>query len=196
VIRVALALSFRFAPYKFVSAVTYLANRCGETTKMKIAKLLYFADKEHLLDYGRPVIGDKYIKMEWGPVPSKGYNLMKHDDRASVDDQSLFDEYIEVSGKLLTAKQAADERHLSDSDKEALDSVIAKYGHLTPKQLSDLSHREVAWKGAQMNGEMDYRLFFTSQEDQGIAEILQEDQKLKNELEQMEIEELLVSFRA
>jgi len=63
---------------------------------MKLSKLLYFVDKEHLLSYGRTVIGDRYIKMEFGPVPSSGYNLMKHDDRVSAEDQTLFDHHLNV----------------------------------------------------------------------------------------------------
>ena len=56
-------IAFEFDVEKFVNASVYLVERCPEVTKMKLAKLLYFADKEHLLAYGRTITGDRYIKM-------------------------------------------------------------------------------------------------------------------------------------
>jgi uncharacterized phage-associated protein len=80
-----------FDPLKFANAAAYLAGRCSDLTKMKVSKLLFFADKAHLLCYGRTVIGDRYIKMEFGPIPFSAYNLMKRDDRATAEDQEVFD---------------------------------------------------------------------------------------------------------
>lgn len=125
-------LRCRCEPYKFVNAASYVASKCPDTTKMKLCKLLFFADKEHLLNYGRPIIGDRYIKMEFGPVPSMAYNLMKHDERAAVHDQELFDERLDVQVNRIVPKTEPDLRYLSESEVEALDSVITKYGHLTP----------------------------------------------------------------
>jgi len=34
----------------------------------KIFKIIYFADRQHLADWGRPITGDTYIAMEAGPV--------------------------------------------------------------------------------------------------------------------------------
>src|SRR5437867_554195 len=136
-------IKFDFDVQKFVHAAAYLVERCpADVTKMKLAKLLYFADKKHLLTYGRPVIGDRYIKMEWGPVPSQGYNLMKHDERALSEDQDLFDRHLEVKGNDITLKAPADSSYLSETDREALDEIISKYGRFTPAQLSKLSHHE------------------------------------------------------
>lgn len=184
-------LRFRFEPYKFVNAAAYLASKCPDTTKMKLSKLLFFADKHHLLNYGRPIIGDRYVKMEFGPVPSMAYNLMKHDDRASVDDQVLFDENLDVNGNHIVPKKEPDLRYLSESDIEALDCAIAKYGHLTPAQLSKLSHREPAWKSAEMNWDMDYRLLFTAEEAQHIYALVQEDQELRDALTDVEFEDFV-----
>ena len=64
----------------------------------------------------------------------------------------------------LSLRKPANLRALSESDRESLDEVISKYGHLTPAQLSKLSHHEPAWINAEMNTEMDYRLFFAGSE--------------------------------
>jgi uncharacterized phage-associated protein len=185
-------ITFSFDVRKFVNASAYLVERCPEVTKMKLSKLLYFVDKEHLLSYGRTVIGDRYIKMEFGPVPSSGYNLMKHDDRVSVEDQTLFDHHLNVCGNDITLKAPASLRHLSETDREALDVAVTKYGNLTPAQLSKISHREPAWRNAEMNAEMDYRLFFAGVDSsQEIQCLVEDDQALRDALVDAELEEFI-----
>jgi len=190
-------IAFDFDVQRFVHATAYLVERCGEATKMKLAKLLYYADKEHLLAYGRPVTGDRYIKMDFGPVPSCGYNLMKHDDRASVEDQVLFDRYLSVLDNDIILKAPPDPRYLSETDREVLDHVVASYGRLTPALLSKLSHREPAWKAAEMNREMDYRLFFAGNGDtKDVQQLVEDDQELKDALAEVELEELFGILRS
>jgi uncharacterized phage-associated protein len=190
-------VTFDFDALKFVNASAYLVERCPEVTKMKLAKLLYFADKEHLLSYGRPVTGDRYIRMEFGPVPSSGYNLMKHDDRASVEDQALFDRHLNVDGNDVILKAQANLRHLSETDREVLDAVVSKYANLTPAQLSKISHREPAWHNAEMNAEMDYRLLFAGSEDaEEVQKLVEDDQALKDALVEIELEEFLGPLRS
>lgn len=190
-------ITFDFDARRFVNAAAYIVGRCPEITKMKLSKLLYFADKEHLLTYGKPIIGDRYVKMEFGPVPSCGYNLMKHDERSSVEDQAMFDHHLCVDGNDITLKVPANLRAISESDREALDDVISKYGHLTPDQLSKISHHEPAWVNADMNAEMDYRLFFAGSDDvQSVQSLVENDQELRDALADVELEEFLGSLRS
>jgi uncharacterized phage-associated protein len=184
--------SFDFDAQKFVNAAAYLAEHCQDLTRMKLAKLLYFADKEHLRSYGRPVIGDRYIKMEYGPVPSRAYDMIKHDERVDVEAQGLFDRHFEVVGNDMKLRTPADLAYLSETDREVLDEVLSKYGHITSAQLSKLSHREPAWEKAAMNSPMDYRLFLAGDEEMG--NLVQEDQELRDALEEIEMEEFLESI--
>ena len=187
-------ITFIFDALKFANATAYLAGRCADLTKMKLSKLLFFADKAHLLWYGRPVIGDRYIKMEYGPVPSSAYNLIKRDDRATAEDQEVFDHFLLVDGNDIKAKLPPDLNYLSETDVEALDFVLDKYGHLTPAQLSKLSHNDPAWREADMNGDIDYRLLLV--EDETMSQMVEADQELRDALEQVEVEELLASLRS
>jgi uncharacterized phage-associated protein len=187
-------MKFKFDRQKFANAASYLAERCPDgLTKMKLANLLYFADKEHLLEYGRPITGDRYIKMEFGPVPSEAYNLMKRDERASVEDQELFDRYLEVSENNVSAKRPPNLDFLSETNREVLDNVAVKYGQLAPGALSRLSHREPAWRQAEMNREMDYRLMF-GPGSEAIRSLVEEDQQLQAALEEVELGEFLASL--
>ena len=176
-------LTFSFSADKFVNASVYLVRHCPEVTKMKLAKLLYFADVEHLLMYGRPITGDRYIKMEHGPVPSNGYDLIKRNDRASREDQELFDDFLEARGNTLVAKSDPNLLCLSETDIEALDSIVRKFGSATAKQLRDLSHRDQAWIEAKDNTEIDYRVVFVGlPDDDSVKELAQEHQALSDAL--------------
>jgi len=71
------SLSFEFRFDKFVAALTYLASKVRrDFSKLRASKLLYFADRYHLINYGRPIIGDQYAKLPYGPVPSQALSLM------------------------------------------------------------------------------------------------------------------------
>ena len=70
-------LTFEFSLEKTVQAIAFFQRQgVPDLTKLKVAKLLYFADKAHLLAQGSPIIGDVYFCMENGPVPSFALNEM------------------------------------------------------------------------------------------------------------------------
>jgi len=58
---------------KKVTNAVALAKNLGirYLEKNKFLKLLFFADKEHLKIYGRPIFFYKYVKTKKGPVPEK-----------------------------------------------------------------------------------------------------------------------------
>src|SRR6266849_2457700 len=70
-------ITFNFKLEKLVHALAYFSkNGVRNLTKLKAAKLLYFADREHLLRHGRPILGDVYFCLPYGPVPSLALNEM------------------------------------------------------------------------------------------------------------------------
>jgi len=48
----------------------------------------------------------------------------------------------------------------SKDEQEILDRVVLKYGHLTGKQLEDLTHAEAPYIGTALNQEIAYELAF------------------------------------
>ncbi len=158
------SIRFRFRPEKFVNAVAYLAQNCPGATKLKICKLLYFADKEHLTRFGRPIIGDHYYKLPHGPIPSRGLDILR--GRGTPAEKALFEQYISVIGNSVHPKKRPNLKAFSKSDVEVLRSTSNRYGKLTPAKLRSLSHAEAAWRGAEENGAMDYSLFFGDSEEQ------------------------------
>jgi len=176
-------LRFEFSLDKFVAVVGYFADvgKIQDLTKLKAAKLLFFADKAHLLKYGRPILGDRYVSMDHGPVPSAALDLMNRliapDE---IDDPVREQLRTKLSVHwLLFAKNhpfrakvhgEAAYQHLSQSERDVLDEIIATYGRKPVGELIDLTHKEYAWRisdGTRLRGSsapMPYELFFEGEQ--------------------------------
>jgi len=169
-------ITFRFEPDKFVQAATHLLSRVGPCTRLKIAKLLYLADRHHLVRHGAPILGDRYYRLPLGPVPSRALDLLEAaadlaagDPEISPDPtsedlcrlieirnpQSRYAEYVARDGFMADA--------LSPSEIASLAQVAERYGAWTAIQLKDLTHRHRAWLETAPSQEMDYRLFFADE---------------------------------
>jgi len=169
-------MTLRFKPEKLVHALTFFSSAgISDLTKLKAAKLLYFADKEHLLRYGRPILGDVYFCLPYGPVPSVALNEMGDAiDKTEVEDpdRSLFHQYLEVKKgfwapyHVFRAKQQYDPDVFSESELEVLSYVTDKYGNFTARQLVDLTHKEPTWtipdqaRSPEGREHIPYELFF------------------------------------
>ena len=196
-------IRFRFAPEKLVQALVFFAQQgVRDLDKMKAAKLLFHADKYHLLQYGRPVIGDQYACMEYGPVPSASLNVMNdvvaHDKHFKPLAKDLFDEYLTVEKSMFRkypvfrARKDPDLDVFSESDVEALEYAQKNYGSTPAWKLSEQSHDEPSWKLANEQRApgssviMDYRLFFEGHPEAAdmlrFVEAQQEDRDAAEEL--------------
>lgn len=185
-------IRFEFSLEKFAAVMAYLAHegRIHDLTKLKAAKLLFFADKAHLLKYGRPILGDRYVSMDHGPVPSAALELM---NRLVAPDE-IADPVRERLSKTLSVHRSAFSRnhpfrakahdnsvysHLSDSEREVLDEIIRKYGQKTAGELVELAHREYAWRvsdrlrPAGSSWPMPYETFFEGDSSSSAAALRQ-----------------------
>lgn len=137
-------IKFRFDIGKLVNALAFF-SRAGVSglDQMKIAKLVFLADRVHLLRYGRTITGDSYVCMEHGPVPSTTRDLVNA-RLADDPDVEFMHEYFDVGRSRtypeLIAKRDPDLDVFSDTDVEVLREVADKFGQRTAWQLRDLAH--------------------------------------------------------
>jgi uncharacterized phage-associated protein len=151
-------IAFEFKPEKFASSVAHLVSLRPGLTKKQLCKLLYLADKEHLLKYGRTITGDRYFALEQGPVPTKGLDAMNlKGDRRNIEALLRFGR---LSGWVFCLNQAPDLKPLSRSDIGVLDRISDQFGALLAWQLEKITHEEPACKKAAPNGPMSFELFF------------------------------------
>ncbi len=136
---------------KMRAAVLYVLHAFDEGVDyIKLFKILYFAQKEHLVKYGRGVIDDTFHALRYGPVPSFIYKSLQMSEgkfEKESDFKPLYD-HISVNEKsIVFSDEKPDMDELSVSDIECLDKSIKKYHDMNSYRLSARSH-DVAWKEA------------------------------------------------
>ena len=115
---------------------------------MKALKLVYFTDRFHLRKYGRPVVGDEYLAMTYGPVASGTKDLAEMSDFLGEEEARYARKYIQPSesGLAYSSVGEIDDKVLSESDREALEYSWQKFGRIEKYALSGLTHRYPEWK--------------------------------------------------
>lgn len=193
--------ALHFKPEKLVhSLVFFSCAGVPDLTKLKAAKLLYFADKEHLLRYGRPILGDVYFCLPHGPAPSVALNEMGNAiEKTEVEDsdRNFMRDYLDVKTSfwhpypVFKAKRRYDPDVFSESELEVLDNVVKKYGHQSARKLVDLTHTDPTWTIPNQvrvpggRARIPYDLFFVgaSQDAQQMREVFRTECSEASELD-------------
>jgi uncharacterized phage-associated protein len=180
-------IRFRFDEDRSVAAVVYLASQqIDALDKYKLAKLLFLADKFHLVRYGRPITGDEYFALPYGPVPSAILNLLSRESgeggtplsgHLEVDRRFAHPRFSGRSGVPLTLDA------LSKSDLKALSEVVRRYGRKSFDELKMITHGmpsyEKAWanRGSDRRARMNFEEFFEEDSDaiEGMLDLMIED---------------------
>ena len=146
----------RFDENKTINAVLYIAKKLRRKDIHKIFKVLYFADREHLSKYGRPISGDVYIAMNDGPVPSKLYDILKSVRGDSYFSGEEFKQYLRFVGSDIIKPETEPKLDvLSRTDIEHLDESIELYGHLSWHEVREKSH-DYAWNKTPRNDRISF----------------------------------------
>jgi uncharacterized phage-associated protein len=171
-------LAFRFDLDKFINALAYFASQgIRDLTKLKATKLLYLADRYHLFHFARPIIGDRYIAMDFGPVPEGAFQLLSRIlEPAEVQDEArqrsleILDVYRgwrrQYKYPVLRARRRPDLDTFSESEIEALAATVKEFGGRPASALVDLTHHHRAYKRADADRvpgssvELPYEYFF------------------------------------
>lgn len=187
-------VEFEFNFEKTLAALAYLAGKNVPALDVyKLHKLLFLADKYHLVTYGRPVTGDQYAAMEYGPVPSITYDLLKNFVEQRPDNRTQrVAAVLEVERQYkyprFRAKAQPDPDVLSQSDVQALDRTIALFGDKTFEELKAITHEMPAFRQAWQERPpdkgsvpMEFEAFFEEDAEavQGVLEEVLENDSLR-----------------
>lgn len=127
------------------AAARLLSHGGGSMNLLKLVKLLYLAEREALIRWGRPITMDILCSLPHGPVLSNVLNLINEEPDPEyprywhevVSERKNYD--VELIGEAISD-------HLSRVEVELLDETYKKYGRLTKWQLRDLTHKLPEWK--------------------------------------------------
>lgn len=119
---------------KAVNSLLFVINNLEKADTHKTYKILYFADQKHLLKYGRPILGDTYVKMQYGPVPSFVKNVVDEEIDGLKEVVAKYNSYF------IKSLKDANLDYLSESDIECLLESILENKNLTFPELTSKSH--------------------------------------------------------
>jgi uncharacterized phage-associated protein len=154
-------IRFNFNETKTLEAVVFIAERWKGITPFYLAKALFFADRNHLRAYGRPITGDVYVAMADGPVPSRVYDLVKDNIDFFGDPEAIVQAICINRNERyahIFAIRSPNLDALSETDISELETAIEFCRGRSFGELSSITHQERAWAEAPANGEMNPEL--------------------------------------
>lgn len=148
---------------KYQQVILYFCHHLGGEIrgKKKLAKLLYFADFDFFEKNQKSITGEIYRALPMGPFPVSLDEItseMKKTKMLVIKTVQERQGYTPTEVYSCLADQ--DEAVLSKEEKQMLERVITKYGHLNGKQLEDLTHMEAPYVGTELKNEIPYELAF------------------------------------
>lgn len=144
-------LSFEFDFEVAQAALLYLAGcELPDFDKYRAAKLIFLADREHLLRFGRPITGDTYSAMPYGPTPDRILDLLNGLEMIALEGADpMSDEVAELARGLKVsnidhpvyrAQVSPDMDYLAQTDVIVLDAVASEYGRKSFEELKTFAH--------------------------------------------------------
>lgn len=150
-------IHFDFDLETAIEVIFYLAQRLIKTQTNDIyhlSKVLYFADKSHLEDYGRFICGETYVAMNNGPVPIGIDKLLQaakapKQPNLSPMEREFVDNLRTVEDWVIPFREPNLDL-LSKSERQCLDQAIENYGTRSFSELRELSH-DAAYHATALN---------------------------------------------
>ena len=143
-----------FDARKALEAIVFVSHQNHDL--FHIVKILYFADKFHLTDYGRLITGDRYVAMKDGPVPSGAFDIIKSvrgDGFADFGLDPVEAFRVDEETEIKPLREARFE-FLSESEVQALEKAIEVYSRMSFADLWDVVHEEEAYINASRNNDI------------------------------------------
>src|SRR5262249_13738816 len=114
---------------------------------IRLLKLLYLADRNSLLRYNKPITGDRYVAMKYGPVLSTVFELLKADVPAEgVESAGPWQTTMATAGYYVRLVGEPDVTPLSEAEIELLKEAWQVCQKLDDWKLSRWTHEFPEWK--------------------------------------------------
>lgn len=141
-------IRFKFNECKAVQAAARLIHHSGgEMNYLALMKLLYLADREALLRFGRPITGDRVVAMKHGPVLSRIYDLVSQKKQEAPE--SKWHKFIpRPNAYVFTVRFGGvpGTGELSEAELALLDEIYAKFRGWDEWRLVDHTHKLPEWR--------------------------------------------------
>ena len=125
---------------KIRSMASYFAQQChGNLFKVKLMKLLWYADAVFYREHGHAMSGLVYQHKPLGALPVGHYELM-----GVIPHEELIDNFEETAYKILPSEDY-DESCFTEDELNVLNKVASHFKSYTGKEMADVMHKEDAY---------------------------------------------------
>jgi len=132
---------------KVVEMINYFASKVSSLHKVKLMKMLWYADSVSYKRKGKSISGLVYNALPMGAVP-EGYDQIVDLDGVQYETVSYDEEY---TGYKFYPVEGFEIKELTSDEVEVLDTVIAEVGHFNSRGIIDKMHDEEAYKCTDSN---------------------------------------------
>lgn len=161
---------------KAIETIVWVASQKPEIDIYHVAKVLFYADKMHINRYARPIIGDTYKKVNYGPLLSGIHDLISEDPWLSPEYLELVADSFSVQKDpypKIRALRSPNMEYFSETDIECLKESLDEYGEKSFDELRKLTHNERCYLETEMTQPIDYALM-VDEDNPNRDEILEE----------------------
>lgn len=159
---------------KALEAILWITSKCPGFDVYHVVKSAFFADKKHIVEYGRPIVGDNYDAAPFGPLPQVVYGLLRGDPIEVLALESNGYIPFRVDDKhVVSPERGPNLRLLSRSDIDALEYAVSHVDGRSFGDIFDETHSDPAYSRA-VGRMMDYRDFIPDDDpdhDDKVADI-------------------------
>ncbi len=127
---------------KVVEIINYYALKVTSLHKVKLMKMLWYADNLSYKKRGESITGLVYSALKMGAVP-EGYEQIV--DLDGVEFETVLYEPDQIGYKFYPVENF-EVKELTPEEIDILDKVISEIGHLNSKEIIDKMHHEDAYK--------------------------------------------------
>lgn len=127
---------------KAAQVVAYFAIRQGgRINVLKLAKLIYLADRGHLAKFDSPILYDRFVSMPHGPANSLTLNYVQGFSENSEDWDSFISDKEGYNVGLARGNMAIEDLdELSRAETVTLEETWNQFGGMNPFALRDYTH--------------------------------------------------------
>ena len=136
---------------KAVEVLLYIISK-GCNNMYNILKVIYFSDKNRIVNVASTMYKETYFAMNYGPVPSVAYDILR--DARGTNNPPVFGlqenpfVFDEEGSSMIYATREPNLNYLSEGDIQCLDKCIKMYGQMDYNTLKDISHRQSDYQWA------------------------------------------------
>ena len=144
---------------KALEAVLWFGDQRPGIDVYHVVKGAFFADKFHIANFGRPLVGDEYRAAPFGPLPQVMYAIMRKQpiEMLALGNNGPLPFSMDQSHRL-HVDRGPNLRKLSSSDIRALEHGLREVDGKSFDDLFAITHDDPAYLNA-VAGIMDYRDF-------------------------------------